>query len=264
MLTRSHAARTLGVLALAAAALIGLRPAGATPDGAQTATAPAAAQPPTTEEYVGVAPCRLVDTRQTSILDGTTRRFTAAGNLAAQGGNASGCDIPTHATSIAVNLTGITTTPGGFLRGWAADAVAPNATLLNYAPAINASNMVNIPLCQSQGCSAEFNLRNFVGDVHVVADVLGYYQSPTFAQVSSSGAIIASSGVTGVTQTGASTFDVTFDRRIDTCGFSAIANDVTNNRVVSAIAPSGTTVRVIARDTANAPQPTAFTLTVTC
>lgn len=183
-----------------------------------------------TETYTGITPCRIVDTREAGgPIASTTRDFKASGTLAAQGG-AGNCGIPENATSIAVNLTAITTGGTGFFRAWAFAGAPSSATLLNYAPGLNPTNQVNIPLCRKALGGADpctggkaFTIRNF-GSADLVADAVGFYAAPIFAYVSDTGALGQSSGVKTVTRTPGEPvgqFDITFDRYVGDCAASA-------------------------------------------
>lgn len=175
-----------------------------------------------TEQYTGITPCRILDTRKTAAMNSATRSFDVSGNLTSQGG-ASACGIPSHATSIAVNLTGLSQGGStGYVRGWAAGGSAPTATLLNFAPGLNASNQVNVPLCRAGACPDAFTLRT-VGNAHLVGDVVGYYSAPLYVAVSPSGTVYQNirSGVVSVTRTGPGKYDVIFDRNVLGCSFTA-------------------------------------------
>ena len=198
----------------------------------QRLIAPGALPGGQTETYTGITPCRIVDTRAAGaggpITSAATRTFAANGNLSAQGG-ASNCGIPNNASSIAVNLTAITTGGTGFIRAGAYGSAPPAATLLNYAPGLNPTNQVNIPLCRQTTAdpyrclNGDFTVKNF-GSAHLVADAVGYYTPPLFAVVSGAGVVEKSSGVHSVTRTtGLPTgnFTIAFDRDVSACAASA-------------------------------------------
>jgi len=218
--------------------------------------------------YVEVQPCRVLDTRLMSgPLSGTSVTFDASGDLTPQGGSAS-CGIPEDATAIAVNLTGITTTStGGFLRGWPAGSPQPNATLLNYSTAIHASNMVNIPLGTGPctGCGAQFKLRNWGGNVHVVGDVVGYYTRPPFAQVTGAGALVAgSSHVMSSSRLSAGVYQLIFDRDMTRCAFTVNVRN-SPRLITAALSPSNPDMlMVVVRDPGNTPQDSEFDVSATC
>jgi hypothetical protein len=217
-----------------------------------------------TEEYTAIAPCRVFDTReQAGPLVNGTRSFDVSGNLTAQGGSSS-CGIPTNATSIAINLTGISTGSTGFVRGWAAGTPPPTATLLNFGPAINVSNQVNIPLCKAGPCPNAFTLRAF-GSTHIVGDAVGYFTAPMYANVTSIGGIRASrsSGVVSTTRTSIGEFTVTFDR--DLTGCAVQATDLRFDPINEISADfSASDVFVNVKDLEGNQADTDFFVTVTC
>lgn len=266
---RPNPRRVVAIVALAALSLGGLHAAGASTERAGRAMTPS--NPVTTsanELYTGVTPCRLVDTRAIGAggpLTGSARNFDVSGTLTPQGGS-NNCGIPTHATSIAVNITGIMSNGGsGFIRGWAAGGGTPNATLLNVGTAINVSNMVNIPLCRGT-CTDAFTLRNWGNNVHVVADILGYYTTPMFANITSSGLRQDSSGVTSVFHPTAGVYEVTFDRPVDSCVATVTDADVVTAHIfaVSPIPGQATKIRVFAKTTSNALANTPFFMQLSC
>lgn len=234
-------------------------PAAATPAAAQDVGA--------TEVYSGIAPCRILDTRSTSPITGTTRNFDVSGALSAQGGSDS-CGIPTTATSVIVNLTGISVGGStGFVRGWAAGDPPVNATLLNYSPALNATNQVTIPLCTGT-CSDAFTLQVF-GSANIVGDAVGYTQAPMFAYVLGNGSIESnvSSGVVSVTRNSAGNYTVLFDRPVTDCDAQASGTawatdwDVSPDQVYGG-GPNDVIVQVL--NDAGSPADGQFNILVTC
>lgn len=191
---------------------------GGTPDSSAFRAAVAGGQ---SEIYTGIKPCRILDTRATAPLIDASRSFRVSGNLASQGG-ASNCGIPSYATSVAVNLTGIAVGGGGFIRGWAFGDTPATATLLNVAPAINASNQVNIPLCRGASCTSAFTLRAF-GQADIVGDAVGYFTQPLYVSITEGGSIYnsISSGVLSTERVAAGTYVVTFVRPVSSCDAQA-------------------------------------------
>jgi hypothetical protein len=260
--------RTIAVIALAALSLGGLHAAGASTQRPARVLTPS--NPVTTsanELYTGVTPCRLVDTRLAGgALHGTARNFDASGNLTGQGG-ASSCGIPAHATSIAVNITGIVETSGsGFLRGWAAGGSTPNATLLNFGEEINVSNMVNIPLCRGGSCTDAFTLRNWGNNVHVVADVLGYYTTPMFASISTLAVVGDASGLVSAAHPTTGVYNLTFDRPVDSCVATVTDTDVVTGHVfaVSPIVGQPNGLRIFSKNLSNTLTNAPFHVQLAC
>lgn len=227
-----------------------------------------------TETYTGITPCRIVDTRDAGgPISSTTRDFKVSGSLTAQGGNT--CGIPENATSVAVNLTAITTGGSGFFRAWAFAGAPSSATLLNYAPGLNPTNQVNIPLCRKPFGGADpctgakaFTIRNF-GSANLVADAVGYYAPPIFALVSSTGALGQSSGVVSVARTPGKpvgNYDLTFDRDVTDCAASAtdVIWDITHDVSIELGTPTARRGQVAVTRPNESYQDTWFYVTVTC
>lgn len=122
--------------------------------------------------FVPITPCRLFDTRPdsqvgargTPLGGGETFTITATG---AQGN----CTLPGDATGVVLNVTAVGATLPTFLTVWPAGEPQPKASALNPAPgAAPTPNAVTTDL----GGGA-FSVFNKQGDVHALADVVGYY-----------------------------------------------------------------------------------------
>lgn len=226
------------------------------------------------ETYTGITPCRIADTREAGgPIVSTTRTFKASGNLAAQGG--SNCGIPDNATSIAVNLTAITTGSTGFFRAWAYGGPSSAATLLNYAPGLNPTNQVNIPLCRkpmtgTDPCVGDnaFTMRNF-GSANLVADAVGYYTPPMYALVTETGVIDQSSGVLQVTRTPGEpvgAYNIKFDRNVRDCAASTsdLVWDTSHDVSIELGGGSNDLGEVVVTRPDNSLADTWFYVTVTC
>ncbi|HEY7511252.1 MAG TPA: hypothetical protein VIG50_13415, partial [Vicinamibacteria bacterium] len=137
--------------------------------------------------FTPVAPCRAIDTRFAAggkLVAGVPRDFDIAGTLSDQGG-LTDCLIPFGpATAIAVNLVAVAPSGAGNLRAWAFGDPVPNAAVLNYGVVSGLGALANgviLPLCNpaSATCTRDLTIRADVGDVHLVADVTGYYSAPS-------------------------------------------------------------------------------------
>ena len=233
---------------------------------AGTRVLPTAAAASKTEGYTGITPCRIFDTRPGSPLANASRNFKVTGTLSGQGGSNT-CGVPTNATGIVVNLTGISTGGNGFIRGWAFNAAPATATLLNFGPAINVSNQVNIPLCKTSCGGNGFTLRAF-GTADIIGDAVGYYTAPLWALVQDNGTVLNgnSSGLVVVGRTSVGHYDLLFDRDVTNC--AVVASDLifASNREVSvdAVDFSGGEVQVEVRDFNNDLANTVFYISITC
>jgi len=214
--------------------------------------------------FHAVAPCRILDTRYGGgPLQNATRTFRSSSALAAQGGNAAGCGIPTNAEAIQVNLGAIPVTSGGYVQGWATGQPLPLASLVNFAGAAIA-NMVTMPV----NASEQFNLR-VTGRANVFADVAGYYTKPAYVAVSPGGAIYEgiASGVVSVTKTSTGNYDVVFDRSVSKCAVTAssiIWGSNTDPSPDNHSSYGGNKVRVGVTNSSNSYVDDYFFLSLTC
>ena len=126
--------------------------------------------------FVAIDPCRLVDTRpapstvgarSTPIGPGETAAFTVHGSNG-------GCTISTEAEAIVANVTILEPTADSYMTIFAADAVLPNASSLNWTSGQQPTpNSVTVEL-SGDGKIKLFNER---GTVNVIVDVVGYYEN---------------------------------------------------------------------------------------
>lgn len=149
----------LGLVAPAAAA-------GAGPDGAAAPDGTTAADTPA--RYVAVQPHRVLDSR-----DGTGTPIGAwtAGQtreVAVTGGSTT---IPTSATAVVFNLTGVVPTVGTHLTVWPAGDPMPDTSNLNVPAGKVRPNLVTARV----GTGGRIAIRNNAGSMHVLADVVGYF-----------------------------------------------------------------------------------------
>ncbi len=89
--------------------------------------------------YFPLTPCRILDTRSGTgtwagrLAAGSTTAVAHNQNLAAQGGNAAGCGVPTDPAAIVATVTAVSPTGPGNLRIYATGTTVPLASALNYA-----------------------------------------------------------------------------------------------------------------------------------
>jgi len=133
-----------------------------------------------------------------------------------------------------VTVVAVGPAAAGDLRLFALLAPEPNASAINYAfvPGLNIANTTIVPTCQI--CGLDFNIKVDVGATHVVADVVGYFWNPTFANkngfvwaaahvnggvtpaVSRSFNNIAGGTAVTVTRIGTGTYEVGFGANVST------------------------------------------------
>ena len=197
---------------------------GASPAKAKAALATLAPPPAGSElRFIGVAPCRIIDTRVAGgALVHNKRTFTAVGPYGPQGGNVAGCNIPSGVAGVMINLGALSYSGGkGWVKGWATGAAEPLASLVNYDTTGPVANMVAVPVNASGG----FDLRTD-SKAHLYVDIAGYYVKPMYVALQTSGAVYGgiSSGVVSTTRVSAGYYTVTFDRNVRTC--AAATSDI--------------------------------------
>lgn len=119
--------------------------------------------------FRAMAPARVLDTR-----DGTGGKGTAFGP-----GETARLDlsrtVPAGASAVVLNLTATGQTEQTFVTAYPGDQPRPLASNLNPRPGIDAvPAMATTPLAPDR----TVNLYNNSGSVHLVADVVGYYDAP--------------------------------------------------------------------------------------
>jgi hypothetical protein len=135
--------------------------------------------------YFPLTPCRILDTRFGTglwagrLAAGSTTAVAHNQNLAAQGGTAAGCGVPTDPAAIVATVLVVSPTGGGDLRIYATGTAVPNASVINYTnvPGLNLANTTVIPTGQILG--NDFYIQVDVSATHVVIDVAGYFWKPS-------------------------------------------------------------------------------------
>ncbi len=269
----------LTVVIVGTAVLVGLTctaaAAGGAPPGAPAMvaaqrTAPTY-QPAAEAGYVPITPCRILDTRVGTGVDGTpltnleTRSYLVGGaaGFPAQGGRAGGCGIPVGALSIAATMTAIVPASGGFIRAWPAGLPEPAATQLNYG---RTPISTGVTLSIDPGAALALTVKNYAGTTGLVIDVSGYYVAPLAGTISATGTAYAgSSRITAAVRTGVGSYQVTFDREIRYCAAMATAYGPGFYASTDTYAaPSSNTVVVRLFDSAGAQVDQYFYLHVAC
>ncbi len=127
--------------------------------------------PPTAAEagFHTVAPCRLHDTRNRgeAMPANTTRSIDVLGV----------CGVPGSARAVALNLTAVSPTDGGNLRLLPAAAFLPTASVLNFSPGQTRATGAVVPVGTAGAVQVHVDMSKLSnGTVHVVADVVGYFE----------------------------------------------------------------------------------------
>lgn len=125
--------------------------------------------------YTSIEPCRLVDTRPDHGIGGRTTPLGPDETYAIQatGDNGHCIGIPGDAIAVALNVTPVGATDATNVRFWH-DGPVPNVSSLNPAPGQRPiPNAVTVDLADG----GSFNVYNFQGRVHLVADIVGVYRA---------------------------------------------------------------------------------------
>jgi streptogramin lyase len=121
------------------------------------------------ELFSGVSPARILDSR-TSV--GGWGAKLGAGEAKAKALQVAGvAGVPTSATTVVMNVTVTDGDAGSFLQVWPTGAPRPNSSNLNFAAGETIPNLVTVKL----GTGGKVSVLNAVGNVHVIADVVGYF-----------------------------------------------------------------------------------------
>jgi hypothetical protein len=122
---------------------------------------------PTGGAYTSISPDRVLDTR----VAGNAGRVRAGSplvlNIAAPLG------LPPSTSAVLLNLTGTQATAPTFITAWGFGAPQPAASSLNIVPGQTRPNLVMVEL----GDDGLISLANQNGQIHLVADVVGYFEA---------------------------------------------------------------------------------------
>lgn len=138
--------------------------------------------------FTPVTPCRIMDTRNAGsnsgiLLAGTTRTFyglSSSGNYPSQGSVNLNCGALSPATNdtaaIVLNFTTVSPAAQGYITAFPTGASQPAAATVNFTAGSVIGNNATLKVAQTGG-GAQFNIFTTT-DVHVVADIVGYYAAP--------------------------------------------------------------------------------------
>ena len=137
--------------------------------GLVTATSPSDAT-----TLVAITPCRVIDTRPDFTV-GSKASPLGPGEthtVATHGDNGDCTGIPADAVAVSMNVTAVEATAPTFLTIWATGEPRPTASSLNPSPGQPPTpNAVTTNL----NAGGRFDIFNLAGNVHVLADINGYY-----------------------------------------------------------------------------------------
>lgn len=139
--------------------------------------------------YSPVTPCRIMDTRNPGaksgiLVAGTTRgfwSFAGGSDFTTQGGTASNCGVLSGANlaAIVVNFTVVTPDIDGYITAFPAGATRPTAATVNFKAGSVVGNNASLKVAQVGGGDG-FSIYT-TSNVHVVADIVGFYSMPVSA-----------------------------------------------------------------------------------
>jgi hypothetical protein len=128
--------------------------------------------PPPAGGFHTVAPCRLVDTRNTAgprggpaLLPSSSRTFTLTG----------ACTIPSSARALSVNLTVTAPTAAGFLSLFPGNGIPPASSAINFTIGQTRANNA-VVLLATDGAGSLAVRNGAAGTVHFILDVNGYFE----------------------------------------------------------------------------------------
>ena len=118
-------------------------------------------RPVTGSGFTPLSPVRVLDTRTAGgpLGPGAVRTVDLSGRL------------PSAATAVTFNLTGLGATASTFVTAWPDATTRPNVSNLNPVPGETAPNQVTVTI----GANRRVNLFNNAGSTHLVVDLAGYH-----------------------------------------------------------------------------------------
>lgn len=141
--------------------------------------------------FTPVTPCRLFDTRTSQggtgpIAAAGTKGFAVWGQTSytAQGGAATNCglDAAANTEAVAVNLTVVLPSAGGFITAYPTGADLPVAATVNFNAGDVKGNFTIVKV-QQTGTAPNLNIYS-TSTLDVVGDVVGYFARPKGANLS--------------------------------------------------------------------------------
>ena len=123
--------------------------------------------------FIPITACRLIDTRPAFQIGSRSSPLAPDETLTVDSHGTNGdCSIPSDAGALSLNVTAVGATLPTFLSIWPASTTRPNASNLNPVPGQPPTpNAVTTEL----SANGKFKIYNKQGNVHVIADVNGYY-----------------------------------------------------------------------------------------
>ena len=144
-----------------------------TPTPTVTPTVTPTPPPPVGSDFHTVAPCRVADTRDPdgprggpALVAGLPRAFPVAGV----------CGIPPTAKAVAVNVTAVAPTAGGFLTLFPTGESPPSASTLNFRAGIVRANNAVTRLGTGGQLTVVYGVASAPATTNFLLDVSGYFE----------------------------------------------------------------------------------------
>jgi len=121
--------------------------------------------------FYPMAPCRVVDTRYFTGVDGApnlednTRRDFQIRGL---------CGVPLTAKAVVLNVTVTNASTGSWVTIWPSDQTMPDVSTINFDQTTTA--IANGMIVGLGTATLDLAVQNAIGKVHLIIDVNGYYQ----------------------------------------------------------------------------------------
>jgi hypothetical protein len=123
-------------------------------------------------EFIGLAPKRILDTRDGTGQGGTPGALGPAATIDVQVANVGGVPA-SDVAAVILNVTVTQPTAGSWLTIWPKGAPRNQISNLNFEPGQTVANLVTVGL----GGTGQVSVFNQFGATHVIFDVVGYYSN---------------------------------------------------------------------------------------
>jgi subtilisin family serine protease len=129
-----------------------------------------AVDPPT---FHAISPTRLLDTRNSAGLPNTGTRLGPGAQLDVRVTGSGTGGVPTNALAVVLNITAVNPDSVGFVTAWPSGMPQPATSNLNTTPGVTQPNLTTVKV----GADGKVTLFNNTGNVDLVVDVSGYYDT---------------------------------------------------------------------------------------
>jgi sugar lactone lactonase YvrE len=120
---------------------------------------------------ISLPPSRILDTREGIGTGGTPHKLTTGDTISLHVLGVGGVPANTGVSAVVLNVTATEPTASSFVTVYPSGQARPTAASLNFVPGQTIPNQVIAKV----GAGGNIDLFNFAGNVHLVADVVGYF-----------------------------------------------------------------------------------------